>query len=302
MFFENTILHSYYIIYFKMAECQVLISEDSESNFDLQQKLKCNYCRKVLSDKKVTCDKCKAYFHKSCMERNHKTCKTINMQDEGNKVEENNKEEFYQTEISLLKRIIRELEEKNSILIENSALLREKVEYLEKARLTSKTYSIPAKTSTINTEVGNSFSLMEEDRTVFNNIPVNETSSQNSKEFVNNSVTEITSANMKNFSEIVQKKSGTHELENKQKSDTEKLIYLNNVNETENVSNDDFKTVTYKRKQKINKHLIHGSGTNITSLTAAPRLGHIHVYGLHPEATDIMVQDHLKQNGITNAT
>jgi len=227
------------------------------------------------------------------------------MQEMDDKGEENNKEEFYQTEISLLRRIIKELKEKNSILIENSALLREKVKYLEKELLTSKTNTIPAKTSiNNNTEVRNSSNLREMDRTVSKNIPVSQNMNQNTKQVGNNIVNDKISGNMQSFSKVVQKNNDkTHELEKKQKSVMENLININNLNKADNVSNENnFQTVSYKRKQKTNKHLIHGSGTNITSLTAAPKLGHIHVCGLHPEVTDIMVQNHLKHNDIANAT
>ena len=103
------------------------------SDKDSEEDLKCNYCNKIVRDA-VECSKCTKQFHPACMRQsaNAKNTKCAHTQSE---VRTNTNIEVIsplENENRLLKRIILELEEKNSALQETIAVLKEHVVIINK--------------------------------------------------------------------------------------------------------------------------------------------------------------------------
>ena len=93
--------------------------------------LNCNHCRRPVKVS-VSCTKCFSIYHPACMKQSAelKSAECIH-EAQCSQSEVMSEDEYEESrEITLLKRIIRELEEKNILLQENNMLLREKVEFL----------------------------------------------------------------------------------------------------------------------------------------------------------------------------
>ncbi|KAG5888734.1 hypothetical protein JTB14_023809 [Gonioctena quinquepunctata] len=104
---------------------------------DLSNKIEvstCKYCKKSVTNK-VKCVKCKEVFHPSCFkqscQRKNVICEHITTDDRNQSYKPSN-ECSLEKENNLLKRIIEEMESKNSILHENCNLLKDKISYLQK--------------------------------------------------------------------------------------------------------------------------------------------------------------------------
>jgi len=179
--------------------------------------------------------------------------------------------------------IIQEMEEKNHIMYEVNSLLKEKVVFLEKEIITLNQKCIPAKT--INW--GNSFK--NNTRNTTNRVGLKQIATE---EMCNNiqKSEQNTDGNMK-YDENTSRNKNNISIETKRKIMTE-IIHLeeNNGNSEENhpqntkisTQDNEFTTVTYKKRKPTPKYTVYGEGIN-QSLKAAPRLGYLHVYGLHPE-------------------
>lgn len=108
--------------------------------FSIKKTLNCCYCKKTVNTPAI-CTDCENIFHPSCLKDRHTKCKYAEEVNTENELLEP-KETHHQVEINYLKRIIKELEEKNELLVENNKLLREKMNGYEEVRLENQTTTL----------------------------------------------------------------------------------------------------------------------------------------------------------------
>lgn len=117
-----------------MSNSEDINDEDSIKNFK-ESEIKCFQCKKKVVDA-TKCYKCFEYFHNKCMEKSANQETSICKHDGGSierlaleirDLQTQNK--IVNIELTYLKELLKETQEKNVILVEHNALLKEKIKF-----------------------------------------------------------------------------------------------------------------------------------------------------------------------------
>ena len=264
---------------------------------DDQGAIICGQCKSKVSAQ-VICDLCGGPFHPACLKRHSGRCEERIKENEV-MISTDQEVRVLKLEISLLKRIINEKEEKNSILLENNTLLKEKIKYIEtfitkasgdiyKGKAATQHITTPMEKSTA-TQVSRAISKKETQSTSLEKIT---SQAQNSALYSNEELNK-----------------NTKEMQQQQQQIMTSVMYLDDqtkeMDEDAKEKDDHvWQTVNKRRdlRKKKKSNTILGEATETgSSIRAVPRLGYLHVYRLQPDTTTADLDGYMQSKSITDA-
>ena len=194
-------------------------------------------------------------------------------------------------EISLLKQLIIEKDEKNSILSENNRLLKEKIIYLE----------------AINTKNSGAIS---QSKAKIPHVPENTTTKLSySKSELTTQPRETALKIKKSYSNVLNPNTlvndNTNIMQKQQQQIMDSVINLGNQEKSGvkiQKDEDGWETVERSRNRRRKSKTILGEASDLeNSIRAVPRLAYLHVYRLQPNTTASDLDNYIKSKNIVNA-
>ena len=270
----------------------------------------CGYCRDNVVQA-AFCGQCSDAFHPSCLKRHQKYCNKTNFVEEESRAEESEVRTEFQmteeldalrTEITLLRQLVKEQNEKNSILWENNSLLREKIIHLEQINKDSHSaiYRGEGKVSPLNKKMAKN-----------HNKPLNATTTLETT----SQMREVSTVKL--FNEVAKQKNSDKlkNMQMTQKDIMNKIINLDPSKEQkgsdfqikgnptgasstqkEEEDKNDFKLVRSRRRRSTT---IQGAAQGAElPLKGIPSYGYLHVYCLDPGTTEDELVSYLTNKNI----